>query len=64
MRNKNSKLLVLSLFVLLIVLVLYVVFIIFFVFVLCHLPNVAYVSGLSILDCPFGFLLYNVFLSI
>ena len=27
-----------------------------FVFVLCLVPNVACVSGLSIIDCPFGFL--------
>ena len=27
-----------------------------FVFVLCLVSTVAHVSGLSILDCPFGFL--------
>ena len=27
-----------------------------FVFVLCFMPNIASVSGLSILDCAFGFL--------
>ena len=26
------------------------------VFILCRVPNVAFVSGLSILDCSFGFL--------
>ena len=37
------------------------VFIVLFVFVLCHMPHVAYVSGLFIFDAPpplppFGFL--------
>jgi len=32
-------------------------YVLFLVFILCLLPNVASVSGLSILDCPFGFLI-------
>ena len=36
--------------------VFYVAFFAFFVFVLCVVPNVACVSVLSILDCPFSFL--------
>jgi len=33
-----------------------VVILVLFVFVLCLVPYAACVSGLSILDCPFGFL--------
>jgi len=42
--------------VLLVVLVFCVVFFYLFVIILSCVPDVAGVSGLSILDCPFGFL--------
>ena len=42
--------------VLLIVLVFCVVFFVLFFLVMCLVPSVSVVSGLSIIDCPFGFL--------
>jgi hypothetical protein len=32
------------------------VIIVLFVFVLCIVPNIAYIPGWSMLDCPFNFL--------
>lgn len=46
--------------VLLICLVLYVVFLLLFVFVLCRMPIVNSVSGLSNRDCPCGLLSVNL----